>query len=105
MITALGLSAASIEPMKVTLAAPVIVGGVELPPGECTIQEMSGSSSNVVLMVRSNTGAQVNVLVNRISSTRDSREGIVLTLQNGRYVLDQIWLNQEDGFQVLRSAE
>jgi hypothetical protein len=66
---------------------------------------MSGSSDNVVLRVRCNGGVQTNVLVNRISGTRDSREGIVLTLQNGFYSLDQIWLNEEDGFQVLRGAE
>jgi hypothetical protein len=105
LIAAFGLSAASMEPMKVTLAAPVYAGGVELSPGECTIQELSNGGDNVVLLVRSGSGEHVNVLVNRIQNTRDSRSGIVLNLHNGRYTLDQIWLNEEEGFQVLRSGE
>jgi hypothetical protein len=102
-ITAMGLSAASLQPIRVTLAAPVLAGGVELPSGECTIQEES--NSNVVLLLRCHSGVSVNVLVNRISGKPDNPSGIVLNLRNGRYSLDQVWLNDEEGFQVLRDAE
>jgi hypothetical protein len=101
-IAALGLQAASMETLKVSLPGPVMAGGVELPLGECTIQEMSNGSDNVVLLVRSKTGEHVNILVNRISNTRDSGSGVVLSKQNNRYSLDQVWLNGEEGFQVLR---
>jgi hypothetical protein len=100
LIAALGLSAASADLLRVTLAAPVFVGGVELPPGVCTVQEMSSGSDNIVLLVRSSAGQQATVLANHISNTHDSKSGVVLNLQNGRYTLDQVWLNEEDGFQV-----
>jgi hypothetical protein len=104
-IAALGLSAASLEPMKVTLATPLIVGGVEMPPGDCTIQALTNNSNNVVLTVRSKSGQQSNILVNRLAPATPSHSGIVMSFQGGRYVLDQIWLNEFEGFQVLHSAE
>jgi hypothetical protein len=105
-IAALGLSAASLEPMKVTLATPMIVGGVEMPPGECTIQALANNTDMVALTVRSKSGQQSSILVNRVSTAAPaSHSGIVMSFQGGRYVLDQIWLNDSEGFQVLRSGE
>ncbi|HWC96329.1 MAG TPA: hypothetical protein VG456_06265 [Candidatus Sulfopaludibacter sp.] len=101
-IAALGLSAASLNPLKVTLAVPTVVGGVELPPGEVTVQELNAGSANVVLLVRAKTGEQVNVLVNRLTSPGATHSGITMSFQGGRYVMDQVWLNEFEGFQVLR---
>lgn len=100
LIAALGLSAASSDILRVTLAAPVLVGGVEMPPGVCTVQELSSSATNMVLLVRSDSGEQATVLANPIGSTRDSKAGVVLNLRNGRYTLDQVWLNEEVGFEI-----
>jgi hypothetical protein len=105
LIAALGLSAASADLLRVTLAAPVFAGGVELSPGICTVQEISSGSDNIVLLVRSSSGEQATVLANRIDNARDSKTGVVLNLQNGRYNLDQVWLNEEEGFQIQRSGE
>jgi len=105
LITALGLSAATSELLKVNLASPVVVGSVEMQPGPCTVQQMSNGGSNIVLLVRSEGGQQSTVLANRITGTPDSKTGVVLTLQNGRYVLDQVWLNDLEGFQIQRVNE
>jgi hypothetical protein len=100
LIATLGLSAASADLLRVTLAAPVTVGGVEMPPGICTVQEVTNGSDNMVLLVRSASGQQATVLANRISETRDGKTGVVLNLQNGRYTMDQVWLSEEQGFQI-----
>ncbi len=105
LITALGLSAATSNLLRVTLAAPVVVGSVEMQPGVCTVQQMSNGGSNIVLLVRSEEGQQTTVLANRITGTPDSKTGVVLNLQNGRYVLDQVWLNELEGFQIQRVNE
>jgi len=101
-IAALGLSAASLNPIKVTLATPVIVGGVELPPGECTVQQLNVPGDNAVLTFRCADGVSTNVLVNRVSNDKANQTGLTLTFQGGRYLVDQIWMNQLDGYQVLR---
>ena len=103
LIAALGLSAASSDLLRVTLAAPVFVSGVELTPGVCTVQELSGGGDNTVLLIRSIGGQQATVLATRISNSHNSKSGVVLNLENGRYTLDQVWLNEEEGFQVARS--
>lgn len=105
LITALGLSAATSELLKVNLASPVVVGSVEMQSGPCTVQQMSNGGSNIVLLVRCEGGQQSTVLANRIVGTPDSKTGVVLTLQNGRYVLDQVWLNELEGFQIQRVNE
>jgi hypothetical protein len=105
LITALGLSAATSNLLRVTLAAPVTVGSVEMQAGVCTVQQMSNGGSNIVLLVRSEGGQQSTVLANRIAGTPDSKTGVVLNLQNGRYVLDQVWLNELEGFQIQRVIE
>jgi hypothetical protein len=102
-IAALGLSAASTDLVKVNLPAPVMVGGVELPSGECTIQEMS-SGGNVVLLVRSKTGQQSAVLANRLSEMQEGHTSVVLSRQEGRYTLDQVWLGDDKGFQILGAS-
>lgn len=104
-IAAMGLSAASIEPLKFTLAIPVVAGGVDLAPGACTIQPLSNGSDNTVLSIACDNGARVNVLVNRLSTPHDNRSSVVLKFENGRYTLDQVWLNELEGFQVLHTAE
>ncbi len=105
LITVVGLSAATSELLRINLASPVLVGSVEMQPGACTVQQMSNGGSNIVLLVRSEGGQQSTILANRITGTPDSKTGLVLSLQNGRYVLDQVWLNEFEGFQVQRVNE
>jgi hypothetical protein len=104
MIAALGLSAASPDLLRITLAAPVSVSGVLMPPGIVTVQEMSNGGDNIVLLVRSNNGgAQATVLANRMTATGENKPGVVLKMQEGQYSLDQVWLNEEVGFQIQRT--
>ena len=105
LIAALGLSAATTDLLRVNLATPVMVGSVEMQPGVCTVQQMSNGGSNIVLLVRCEGEQQSTVLANRMLGTADSKTGVVLNLRNGRYVLDQVWLNPEVGFQIQRVNE
>ncbi len=104
LIVALGLSAANADLLRVTLAAPAFVAGIELPPGVVTVQQMSTGGDNVVLLVRAETGEQATVLANRITGMGLTKPGVTLTLQNGRYVIDQVLINEMVGYQVLRPS-
>jgi hypothetical protein len=106
LIAALGLSAASADLLRVNLTSPMLVGGVEIPSGACTVQEVTNGSDNMVLLVRSASGQQATVLANRIDNGKaENKPGVVLNLQNGKYTLDQVWLNDEAGFQIQRTNE
>lgn len=103
LIAAAGLNAASAELLRVKLPAPVLVNGVQLPSGDCTVQELSNGGDNIVLLVRSSAGMQVNVLVDRITATNDGKSGVVLSRRDEQYKLDEVWLNPLEGFRVLRN--
>ncbi len=101
LIASFALSAASGDLLRVNLATPMLVGGVEIPSGACTVQEVTNGSDNLVLLVRSESGIQATVLANRIDTGKgDSKPGVVLNRENGRYSLDQVWLNDEQGFRI-----
>ncbi len=104
LIAAFALSASSADLLKVSFAAPVFVAGVELQPGPCTVQQMAIGGDNTVLLVRGENGQQATVLANRITGTGASKSGVVLNLRNGRYVLDEVWINDLEGFQIQRVA-
>jgi len=82
-----------------------MVAGTEIPAGENTIQVLSASDGNVVLLVRSESGPQAFVLTNRLNGGAPRVSGEVhVTLQRRGdvYRLDQIWLADHTGFQVLQ---
>ena len=98
LIAALPMCAAPAGLLHVNLAAPVSVGAVTLPAGDCTVEELSSGSDNVVLVVRS--GAEkAAVLAGRVDPENHGKAGLVLKLNNGKYTLDQVWFNGE-GFQL-----
>jgi hypothetical protein len=93
--------------MKFHCSTAIMVAGTELPAGDNTIQVLDTSRGNVVLLVRSESGAQALVLVNRLNSTpAHGNDAVTITLQRrgNVYTLDQIWLPDHTGFEVLRSG-
>jgi hypothetical protein len=97
----------SMDIMKFRSATAFVVAGTELPAGDDTIQMLGVSDGNVVLLVRSESGPQAFVLTNRLTAEAPKGNGEVhVTLQrheNG-YRLDQIWMSDHTGFQVLHSG-
>jgi hypothetical protein len=95
-----------VDRITVHFSTPVVVGETTLPAGDCSIQVIRGSSDNVVLEVRpdSGSGAAVLVQVNRISDSNAATNGhvsVILSHRNNTYKLDQIVLPDRTGFQVL----
>src|SRR5882762_3888542 len=97
----------SMDTMKFHSATAIMVAGTELPAGDNTIQVLGASDGNVVLLVRSESGPQAFVLTNRLNGATPQGNGEVrVTLQRRGdvYRLDQIWLTDHIGFQVLQSG-
>jgi hypothetical protein len=97
----------SVDMMKFHSATAIMVAGTELPAGDNTIQVLGASEGNVVLLVRSESGPQAFVLANRLNGAAPQGNGEVhVTLQRRSdvYRLDQIWLTDHTGFQVLQSS-
>jgi hypothetical protein len=93
--------------MKFHSATAIMVAGTEIPSGDNTIQVLDSSDGNVILLVRSEFGPQALVLTNRLNGeTPQGNHEAHVTLQreaNG-YRLDQIWLTEHKGFEVLQSG-
>ena len=97
--------AQSVDMITVHFSTPVIASGATLPAGDCTIQVLRGSSDNVFLVIRSKSGVNANVLVNRISeplADTDGRTSVVLTRSDSGYHLDRILLPDHTGFRVMQ---
>ena len=95
-----------VDRIAVHFSTPVMVGDTTLPAGDCSIQVIRGSSDNVVLEVRSESGTRAGVLVqvNRLSESNVVTNGhttVILSHRNNSYQLDQIVLPDRTGFQVL----
>ena len=93
--------------MKFHCSTAIMVAGTELPAGDNTIQVLDGTGGNTVLLVRSASGPQALVLVNRLNGTAPhGNEAVTVTLQrrDNVYTLDQIWLSDRTGFEVLHSG-
>src|SRR6266700_998234 len=54
------------DQVNVHFSNPVVVNGTTIPAGDCNIQVLRGSSDNLVLAVRSQSGVAAQVLVNRM---------------------------------------
>jgi hypothetical protein len=94
----------SMDTMKFHSATAIMVAGTELPAGDNTIQVLSVSDGNVVLLVRSDSGPQAFVLTNRLSGAPQAGGEVHVTLQHRGNVnqLDQIWFPDHTGYQVVR---
>src|SRR5258708_18154105 len=95
----------AMEVVKFHSSTAIMVGGKELPAGDDTIQVRGISDGNVVLLIRSESGAQAFVLTNRLNDTAPHGNGEVqVTLQRRGdvYRLDHIWLPDHTGYQVLQ---
>src|ERR1022692_2131470 len=95
-----------VDRITVHFSTPVMVGDTTLPAGDCAIQVIRGSSDNVVLEVRSESGAGDSILVqvNRLSESNVVTNGhttVILSHRNNSYQLDQIVLPDRTGFLVL----
>jgi hypothetical protein len=78
------------------------VGNTDLPAGEYIIETLRSTvSSNVVLVIRAESGAQATTLANRTYPTGTAGASVVLGHRNGRYWLKRVELAPGYGFQVL----
>ena len=92
--------------MKFHCSTAIMVAGTELPAGDNTIQVLDNRVGSIVLLVRSESGAQALVLVNRLNSTPprgNEAATVILQRRDNVYTLDQIWLSDRTGFEVLHS--
>src|SRR5712671_1681356 len=97
----------STDMMKFYSATAITVAGTEIPAGDNTIQVLGTNNGNVVLLVRSESGPQALVLTNRLhgEALQTNREAhVTLERRENGYKLDQIWMADHKGFEVLQSG-
>jgi hypothetical protein len=97
----------STDMMKFYSATTIMVAGTEIPAGDNTIQVLGASDGNVVLLVRSESGPQAFVLANRLNgeAPQGNHEAhVTLQRRENGYRLDQIWLTDHKGFELLRNG-
>ncbi len=91
--------------LGVTLPQNFTVHGIELAAGEYTIHELSGSGTNPVLLLRSATGVNTNLLAQPITHAQQTTlKGSSVTLHKvgGQLQLDEIWfVGNEVGYRIL----
>ncbi len=85
---------------------PVMVNRTEFPAGHLTIQLLGAiGGGNVALVVRSDSGTEAGVLVSRLhhQEPNSGPEVRVKLIRHGNeYYLDQVWLSENVGFQLLQ---
>ena len=95
-LTAMLVSAHTMDIVKVTLPQGASVGTAALPAGDCTIRGLTNDgSSSSTLQIRSATGGFVAAVALRIQEPLGKPAGHtqVLLRRNGdKYQLDKIWL-------------
>ena len=91
------------DTLKVHFSAPVAIGETVLPAGDWKIQIVRGSTSSSTMVLRSESGASAQTLVNRLNSSTadDHQTHVVLRHSGNNYQLEQIWFEDGSGFQVL----
>lgn len=97
-------SAQIMDGLKVNLPEHVVVGGVALPGGSCTIQDIGKDDGATVLLIRSNTGVNVAVIAEPIMPLQPSAEQtrVVLRREGNNYQLDKIWIEgQATGYHIV----
>jgi hypothetical protein len=97
----------STDLLKFHGSTAIMIAGTELPAGDNTIRVLDAKDGNIVLLVRSEFGPQAFVLTNRLYGAAPHGSGqvhVTLQRQGNTYRLDQIWLPDHTGFQVLQSG-
>jgi len=92
------------ETVRVHFDQAVMVGSVEIPAGDVTIEELS-FAPDVMLLVRSKAGPQTTVMANRVTAPEggDSHgASVVLTRTEAGYRLHRIWVTPVSGFELLQ---
>jgi hypothetical protein len=95
-----------VDHMTVHFNTPVLVGEKEIPAGDCDIQVMH-SSSDSILVLRSQTGTSALAVVSRLSeSATDAKEGtsVVLNRRGNDLQLYRVLLDNHTAYQLI-SAE
>lgn len=104
-------TATSVDRFAVRFSTPVVVGTTTVPAGECSIQVLRGSSDNLILAVRSESGVTVSVLVNRLNDMdnntqfTDGQPKIILSRHGNQYRFERILMPDHSGFEVLPNVE
>src|SRR5262245_6822757 len=104
----LALAQYTVESINVHFAAPVVAGEATLPAGDCNIQIVRSSGSNITLIFRAASGVNGTALVNRIYQADEApASGVSVILQHSgnTHYLDRIVMQDGTGFQVINRAE
>jgi hypothetical protein len=91
--------------LRVRFDTPVIASGTELPAGNYEIRLIPSNTGNAVLSVRSETGGHSVLLVNPVrlhGDAGDKGASVVLGRRGTEYVLQQVWLSDQMGFEPLQ---
>src|SRR5207248_8773928 len=98
--------ASAADIVNVHFSTPVMVGETTLPAGDVSIQILRGSNS-AILTARSESGAAVAVVVNRLNGLDDkeAHTSVILGRHGNALKLERIWLDDHTGFAVLPNAE
>ena len=98
-------SATSLDQMRVHFSTPVEVAGSTVAAGDCSIQVLRGSSDNIVLALRPESGRAISVLVNRLTDTDDATDNkspqVILSRHGSDYRFERIVMPDHSGFEVL----
>ena len=102
-----GTASAQTDPeiVKVHFDQPVMVAHAQLPGGDYTIQELDDIGGEVVLVIRSQSGPQAAVLVNRITAPEGpdgTGASVILSHTEAGYRLHRVWLTPDSGFEILQ---
>jgi hypothetical protein len=106
----LALAQGMVDHVNVHFSNPVLVGSKTIPAGDCSIQILRGTSENLVLAVRSQSGVVVTVLANRLDEmdmddVGDNAEVFLTRSDNNEYRLNRIVLPDHTGFEILGSNQ
>ena len=96
----------AMDMVKFHSSTTITIAGTELPAGDNTIQMLDSGRGDVVLLVRSESGPQAIVLANRLSGAAphgSDKVQVTLERHGNTCALDQLWLSNHDGFQILHS--
>ena len=98
------IEAQSFNLIKAHFSTPVTAGVTELPAGNVTIQALEVGST-VTLLVRSESGAQTTLLVNRVSRPANyngAEAAVQLERKGDAMILNQVWISDSQGFEIIR---
>jgi hypothetical protein len=87
-------SAQTLNLMRVTLPFSAIVGGITLPAGDYTVQDLRDDGNSSIFLIRSATGKAVDIMGTRLSengANTAAQSQLVFKHAAGQYQIDRIW--------------